>query len=162
MDQKKTVAPIPAGYHSLTPYISFKDAGKAIEFYKQAFGATEVLRMPTPDGKVAHAELRIGNSHFMLSDEFPQMGCKSAETLGGSPVSMMIYVEDVNFSARKAEEAGMKVLRPVQDQFYGDRSGTFQDPFGMVWTLATHVEDVAPAELERRAKAMFSGGGCGS
>lgn len=112
--------------------------------------------MPTPDGGTAHAELRIGNSNLMMADEFPQMGNKSAESLGGSPVSLMVYVEDVDFVAKQATAAGMKTLREVKDQFYGDRSGTFQDPFGLSWTIATHVEDVSPAEMEKRAKAVFS------
>lgn len=152
----KKVSPIPEGYHSLTPYITFKNTAKAIEFYKKALGAKELFRMPTPDGGTAHAELRIGNSNLMMADEFPQMGNKSAETLGGSPVSLMVYVEDVDFVAKQATAAGMKTLREVKDQFYGDRSGTFQDPFGLCWTISTHVEDVSPEEMEKRAKAAFS------
>ena len=152
----RKASPIPEGYHSLTPYITFKNTAKAIEFYKKALGAKELFRMPTPDGGTAHAELRIGNSNLMMADEFPQMGNKSAESLGGSPVSLMVYVEDVDFVAKQATAAGMKTLREVQDQFYGDRSGTFQDPFGLCWTISTHVEDVSPEEMEKRAKAAFS------
>ena len=154
--------PIPDGYHSVTPYLIIKGAAEAIEYYKRAFGATELFRFPAPEGKVGHAEIRIGDSPIMLADEFPEMGYKSPQSLGGSPVSIMIYVEDVDTMFNQAVAAGGKVQRPVKDQFYGDRSGTLEDPFGHVWHLATHKEDVSPEEMERRAKAASaaaSGGG---
>lgn len=154
----KKVNPIPSGYHTVTPYLSFKDTAKAIEFYKKALGATELFRMASPDGKTAHAEIRIGNSHLMMADEFPQAGNnKSAETLGGSPISLMVYVEDVDFAAKQAVAAGMKTEREVRNQFYGDRSGCFRDPFGLLWTIATHVEDVPPEEMGKRAKEAMGG-----
>jgi PhnB protein len=145
------VRPIPEGYHTVTPYLSIKGAAKALEFYKKAFNATELFRMEAPGGLIGHAEIKIGNSHIMLADEFPGMGCKSPATLHGTPVGLMLYVEDVDHLSKQAVTAGMKVQRPVQDQFYGDRSGTFEDPFGHVWTISTHVEDVPPAEMEKRA-----------
>jgi PhnB protein len=145
------VKPIPEGYHSVTPYLIVNDASAAIDFYKRAFGATEIMRMPGPDGKVGHAEIRIGDSFIMLADEFPTMGARSAKSLGGSPVSIMIYVEDVDSVVKQALAAGAKEIRPLQNQFYGDRSGSYQDPFGLEWYLATHVEDIPPDEMERRA-----------
>lgn len=151
------VKPIPEGYHSVTPYLILNDAAAAIDFYKRAFGATEVMRMPGPDGKIGHAEIQIGDSHIMLADEYPDMGARSPKSLGGSPVSIMVYVEDVDSIAKQALAAGAKETRPLKDQFYGDRSGTIVDPFGHIWTIATHVEDVAPDELQRRMKAMMSG-----
>jgi PhnB protein len=144
---------IPEGYHTATPYLIIKDAAKAIEFYKKAFGATELMRMAQPDGKVGHAEIKIGDSPIMLADEFPEMGSRSPQSLGGSPVSLYLYVDDVDALAKQAEAAGAKVVRPVKDQFYGDRSGSFEDPFGHQWHLATHVEDLAPEELHKRAVA---------
>lgn len=146
------VKAIPEGYHSVTPYLSVKGAAEAIEFYKRAFGATELFRMPMPDGKVGHAEIKIGDSPVMLADEFPQMGYRSPQTLGGAGVSLMIYVDNVDRTFKQAVAAGAKELQPVKDQFYGDRSGSVQDPYGHVWTISTHVEDVAPEELTRRAK----------
>jgi PhnB protein len=145
------VKAIPEGYHSVTPYLIIKGAANAIEFYKRVLGAQEVMRMPTPDGKIGHAELTIGNSHIMLSDEHPEMGYRSPQTIGGTGVSLMVYLEDVDKIFKQALAAGAKELKPVQDQFYGDRSGTFQDPFGHVWNVSTHVEDVEPEEMERRA-----------
>lgn len=154
------VKPIPDGYHTATPYLILGDAGKAIEFYKRAFGATELLRVPAPGGKVGHAEIKIGDSTIMLADEFPDMGHKGPVSLGGTPVSIMLYVKDVDATCAQAVSAGGKITKPVQDQFYGDRSGTLTDPFGHVWHIATHVEDVPPDELERRAKeAMKQMGG---
>ena len=147
------VKTIPDGYHSVTPYLIISGAGEAIDYYKKAFGATELLRMPAPGGKVGHAEIKIGDSPIMLADEFPEMGYKSPKTLGGSPVSLMIYVADVDTVFDQAIAAGGKVQRPVKDQFYGDRSGTLEDPFGHVWHVATHKEDVSAEEMERRAKA---------
>ncbi len=151
------VSPIPQGFHSITPYLVIKGAAQAIEYYKKVFGATEVVRMPGPDGKVGHAELRIGDSLIMLADENPSMGQghSSATTIGASPVSLYLYIPDVDRVFEKAVAEGAKVLRPVQDQFYGDRSGFFQDPFGHLWGVATHVEDVSPEEMkERMKKAM--------
>jgi PhnB protein len=145
------VNPIPAGYHSVTPYLSIKGAAKAIDYYKEVFGATELFRMAGPDGKIGHAEIKIGNSPIMLADEYPEMEFVSPQTLGGSPVGLMIYVDDVDTMFKQAIKAGGKEIKPLQDQFYGDRSGTLRDPFGHVWTVATHIEDVAPEELKRRA-----------
>ncbi len=152
------VKPIPEGYHSVTPYLIMKGAADAIEFYKKAFGATELFRMPQPDGKVAHAEIKIGDSPIMLSDEYPEMGFTGPTTLGGTPVSIMIYVEDVDTIFKQALAAGGKELKPLQDQFYGDRSGSLTDPFGHIWHVATHVEDVSPEEMDKRAKAAHGGG----
>lgn len=148
------VPPVPEGYHSLTPYLVVKGAAQAIDYYKNIFGATEVFRMDQPDGKVAHAELKIGDSHIMLADENPSMGQghTSAASLGASPVSLYLYIPDVDNVVERAVAAGAKILRPVQDQFYGDRSGFIQDPFGHLWGIATHIEDVAPQEIEERAK----------
>jgi PhnB protein len=143
---------IPQGYNSVTPYLIVKGAAKAIEYYKNVFGAKEVFRMDGPDGKVGHAELQIGDSRIMLADENPEMGHRSAETIGASPVSLYVYVPDTDAVVEKAAKNGAKVLRPVADQFYGDRSGFFQDPFGHLWGVATHVEDVAPKDMEERAK----------
>jgi PhnB protein len=154
---KTSCRAIPEGYHSLTPYFIVHNAREAIDFYKKALGATEIMCMGPPGGKVHHAELRIGDSHFMLADEFPEMGAKSAKTIGGSPVSFMLYVEDVDFVAKQAVAAGMKEKYPVKNQFYGDRNGTFTDPYGISWTISTHVEDVSPEEMEKRAKAAMPG-----
>jgi PhnB protein len=151
------VNPIPEGYHSVTPYLSIKGAAKAIDYYKQVFGATELFRMAAPDGKIGHAEIKIGNSPIMLADEFPEMEFVSPQTLGGSPIGLMIYVDDVDTMFNKAISAGATQVKPLQDQFYGDRSGTLKDPFGHVWTVATHVEDVAPEELQKRAAAAHGG-----
>ncbi|MBL0209784.1 MAG: VOC family protein [Holophagaceae bacterium] len=148
------VKPIPEGYHSVTPYLIVRGAAKALEFYKQAFGAVELFRMEAPDGRIGHAEIRIGDSPIMLADEHPDMGAKSPETWGGSPVSLMLYVEDVDRVFARAVEAGATVERPLADQFYGDRTGGLKDPFGHVWYVATHIEDVPPEELDRRAKAQ--------
>ncbi len=149
------VKPIPDGYHTVTPYLIVKDAARAIEFYKQAFGAAERMRLTDPGGRVGHAEITIGDSTIMLADEFPEMGVRSPQTLGGSPVSLALYVADVDAMADRAVAAGATVVRPVKDQFYGDRSGTFADPFGHVWTIATHKEDVAPDEMGRRFEAIM-------
>ena len=142
---------IPEGYHSITPYLIIKGAGEAIEFYKRAFGATEVMRMPKPDGKIGHAELAIGDSKLMLADEYPEMGYRSPLSIGGAGVSIMLYIDKVDDVFKRAIAAGAKELQALTNQFYGDRSGTLQDPFGHVWTVATHVEDVPPEEMERRA-----------
>ncbi len=153
------VKAIPEQYHSVTPYLIVHDAGAALDFYKRAFGATETVRMPGPDGRIGHAEIRVGDSVIMLADEHPEMGARSAKTIGGSPVSLMIYVEDVDSIAKQAVAAGAKETRPVENKFYGDRSGSFEDPFGMEWHISTHVEDVPPDEMERRAAAAVQAGG---
>ncbi|WP_129779635.1 VOC family protein [Peristeroidobacter soli] len=149
------VKPIPAGYHSITPYLIVDDASRAIDFYKQAFGATEDMRMPKPDGKIAHAELSVGDSKIMLADEYPELGYRSPKSIGGAGVSLMLYIEKVDDVFKRALAAGAKELQGVKDQFYGDRSGTLQDPFGHVWTVATHVEDVPPEEMGRRAEEFM-------
>jgi PhnB protein len=154
MTAATNVKPIPEGYHTVTPYLIIQGAAKAIDFYKQAFGATETMRMPMPDGKIAHAEIKIGDSPVMLADEMPQMGYKNPQALGGSPVSLMLYLEDVDTVFERAVTNGAKAVRPVADQFYGDRMGTLTDPFGHVWSIATHKEDVSADEMQRRMKAM--------
>jgi PhnB protein len=146
------VKPIPDGYHSVTPYLICDRAADAIEYYKKAFGATELFRMDH-EGKVGHAELKIGDSPIMLADDYPQMGYRSPKALGGTPVSIMIYVEDVDSVYQQAIDAGATEVKPLQDQFYGDRSGTLTDPFGHVWTIATHKEDVTMEEMNRRMAA---------
>lgn len=147
------VQPVPPGYHTVTPYLVVKDAARAIAFYQQAFGATERLRLAAPGGKIGHAEIQIGDATVMLADEFPEMGARSPEAFGGSAVSLLLYVENVDAVAARAVAAGAKELRPVRDQFYGDRSGMFADPFGHVWSIATHTEDVSPEEIHRRFAA---------
>jgi PhnB protein len=150
---------IPEGYHSVTPYLAVDDAAGAIAFYKKAFGAAEVMRMPAPGGKVGHAEIEIGGSRIMLADEYPDMGFRSPRAYGGSPVGLHLYVADVDAVARQAVAAGARELRPVKDQFYGDRTGSFEDPFGHVWHIATRKEDLSADELKRRAaQAMQQGG----
>lgn len=144
----------PEGYHTVTPYLICKGAAAAIDFYKKAFGATEIMRMPAPDGRVGHCELKIGDSRVMLADEFPERNIRGPHTLGGTSVSFYLYVDDVDAQFAKALAAGGKVDRPVTDQFYGDRSGTLFDPFGHQWTLATHTEDVPPEEMQRRMAKM--------
>lgn len=150
------VSHIPKGYQAVTPYLIIKGAAQAIDYYKKVFGATELFRMDGPDGKVGHAELQIGDSHIMLADENPSMGTghASAATIGGSPVSLYLYLPDVDAVVGRAVAEGAKILKPVQDQFYGDRSGFIQDPFGHLWGVATHVEDVSPEEMEERAKKL--------
>ncbi len=150
--------PIPDGYHTATPYLIIGGAGDAIEFYKKAFGATELFRFPTPDGKIGHAEIKIGDSPIMLADEFPEMGYKGPQSLGGSPVSIMIYVEDVDTIFNQAVAAGATVKEAVTDKFYGDRLGTVADPFGHVWHISTHKEDVSIEEMQKRAKGAHGGG----
>lgn len=147
------VNPIPEGYHAVTPYLIMKGAADAIDYYKKVFGATELLRMPAPGGKIGHAEIRIGDSVIMLADEVPEMGIVSPRSLGGSPVSILLYVDDVDAVFGQAVQNGAKVLRPIKDQFYGDRSGNLEDPFGHKWTIATHKEDVSPEEMQKRAAA---------
>lgn len=156
------VKPIPEGYHSVTPYLIVRGGAAAIEYYNQAFGAVELFRFGAPDGKVGHAEIKIGDSIIMLADEFPQMGYNGPQSIGGSPVSLMIYVEDVDAVFERAVTSGGKVKEQLQDKFYGDRTGTLVDPFGHIWHIATHKEDLSMEEMERRAKehkAAASGGG---
>jgi PhnB protein len=143
--------PIPEGYHSVTPYLYMKGAARAIEFYKKAFRATERMRITQPDGRVGHAELQIGDSVIMMADEFPEMGVRSPESLGGSPVSIHLYVEDADATFQQAVAAGATVRRPIADQFYGDRLGGLTDPFGHTWWISTHIEDLSPEEIEKRA-----------
>ncbi len=151
------VKPIPDGYHTATPYLIIEGAADAIEFYKVAFGAVELFRMPGPNGKIGHAEIKIGDSPIMLADAYPDMGYKGPKSLGGSPVSVMIYVEDVDTVFNRAVDAGATVKEAVSDKFYGDRIGTLIDPFGHVWHVSTHKEDVSLAEMEKRAKAGTAG-----
>jgi len=146
--------PVPDGYHTATPYLVVDGAAKAIEFYAGVFGATERMRMPGPGGKVGHAEIRIGDSVIMLADEHPEMDARSPTHFGGSPISIMIYVEDVDKQFKQAIAAGGTQVRPLTDQFYGDRSGTLKDPFGHSWHLSTHKEDVSMEEMNRRMAAM--------
>jgi PhnB protein len=153
-----TVAPVPPGYAGVTPYLIVRDAARAIDFYKRAFGATETLRLLYPDGKVAHAELAIGQGFVMLAEEMTEGGYRGPQSLGGTPVSLLVYVSDVDAAFTRAVAAGAKAQRPVADQFYGDRSGTLVDPFGHVWSLATHKEDVSAEEMSRRMQAMIASG----
>jgi len=152
------VKPVPDGYHNVTPYLIVDGAAKALDFYKRVFGATERMRMPGPGGKVGHAEIGIGDSVIMLADEHPEMGARGPRAFGGSPVSLMLYVEDVDATVKTAVAAGAKLLQSVEDKFYGDRSGTIEDPFGHRWHVSTHTEDVPPDEMERRAAAMAKAG----
>jgi PhnB protein len=154
------VKPIPEGYHSLTPYLIVEGGAKALEYYKNAFGATELFRMEH-EGKIAHAEMKIGDSPFMLSDEHPEMGYKGPKSIGGSAVGLMIYVDDCDAVFKQAITAGGTEKKAIQDQFYGDRSGTLEDPFGHIWTVATHKEDVTPEEIDKRLAAMAAAGSKG-
>ena len=148
------VKPIPENYHSVTPYLVVDGAAKAIDFYKQAFGAEELMRMPAPENKIGHAEIKIGDSVVMLSDAMKEMGHKSPKTLGGTPITLMIYVEDVDATVAGALKAGAQTLRPVEDQFWGDRMGGVTDPYGHQWFVATHIEDVSPEEMKRRMESL--------
>jgi PhnB protein len=150
-----TVNKIPEGYHTVPPYLVTANADKAIEFYKEAFGAKELVRLPSPDGKVMHAEIKIGDSPVMLSDECPDWDALSPLARGGTTVSIVLYVEDVDAVVNRAVAAGAKAVMPVTDQFWGDRMGTVIDPFGHKWSVATHVEDVSPEEMSTRAAALF-------
>jgi PhnB protein len=151
---KTTVKPVPEGYHTVTPYLFITNAAKAIEFYKTAFGAVELARLATPEGKVAHAELQLGDSRIMLAEECAEWATRSPQSLGGSAVCLMLYVEDVDRVVGQAVAAGATLPKPVEDQFYGDRSGSITDPFGHRWTIATHKEDVSPEETKRRAALL--------
>jgi len=153
-----SVRAIPEGYSSVTPYLIVKGAAQALDYYKMAFDAEELMRMPGPDGRIVHAEIQIGNARVMLADESLQMGHKSPTTLGGSGTGLMLYVDNVDDTFQRAISAGAKVTQPVSDKFYGDRSGSITDPFGHSWTIATHVEDVAPAEMERRMQEAMKAG----
>lgn len=143
--------PIPEGYHAVTPYLVCADAERAIDFYKKVFGAEERMRIAAPGGKIGHAELVIGGSTIMLADEHPEMGARAPGAFGGSPVTLVLYVADVDATVARAVDSGARVQRPVEDKFYGDRMGTIVDPEGHVWHVATHIEDVPPDELLRRA-----------
>jgi PhnB protein len=150
------VRPIPEGYHSVTPYLAVEDASKAIEFYKEAFGASESLRMPGPDGTIAHAELQIGDSKLMLSDPFPQSNVRPPSERGGPTASIFLYVQDVDATFEQAQQAGAEVVSELEDMFWGDRFGTLSDPFGHVWSVATHKEDLSEEEMAERSKAAMA------
>jgi PhnB protein len=150
------VKPIPEGYHTATPYLAVDDAAEALEYYKKAFGAKERSRMEAPDGKIGHAEIQIGDSLVMLSDPFPQASTRTPKELGGTTASVFLYVEDVDAFVQRAVDAGATVAMEVADQFWGDRFGTITDPFGHVWSVATHIEDVPPEEMAERAKAAMA------
>ena len=148
--------PIPEGYSTISPYLAVDDAAEAIAYYKKAFGAEETVRMDAPDGKIGHAELKIGDSHVMLSDPFPQASTTPPKELGGTSASIFMYVEDVDAVVQKAVDAGATVTMEVEDQFWGDRFGSITDPFGHIWSIATHVEDLTPEEIEERGKAAMA------
>jgi PhnB protein len=150
------VRPIPEGYHSVTPYLAVEDASKAIDFYKEAFGAEESLRMPGPDGKIGHAELQIGDSKLMLSDPFPHSNVRPPSERGGPTASIFLYVEDVDATFEQAQQAGAEVVSELEDMFWGDRFGTLSDPFGHVWSIATHKEDLSEEEMAERSKAAMA------
>lgn len=152
------VKPIPEGYPRLSPYLAVDGAAAAIDFYREVFGASERVRMPAPDGKIGHAELLVGDSVIMLADEFPDMDVRSPKTVGGTPVTLILYVEDVDAVFDRALRAGATALRAVENQFYGDRSGQFEDPFGHRWNIATHIEDVPPEEMAQRAAQTMEEG----
>jgi PhnB protein len=151
------VKPIPDGYPQVSPYLCVDDAKAAIEFYTGVLGAEERMHMPAPDGRIGHAEVQLGDSLIMLSDEYPEMGIRGPKAVGGTPVMISVYVEDVDAVFDAAVAAGATAVRPVENQFYGDRTGQFEDPFGHRWSVATHVEDVPPDEMEKRAAAAMSG-----
>ena len=148
------VKSVPDGYHTVTPYLICNDAARAIEFYKKAFGASELVRIPGPGGKVGHAEIKIGDSPIMLADEHPEMGALSPQSVGGSPISILLYVDDVDGVVARAVAAGAKLTRPVEDKFYGDRSGSLTDPTGHIWHVSTHKEDLSLEEIKRRGEAL--------
>ena len=151
------IRPIPSGHHTATPYLVVEDAVEAIDFYKRAFGAKEVMRIET-GGKIGHAQIRIGNSHIMISDEHPEAGALSPKSFGGSPVRIFLYVTNVDAFVGKAVAIGAKLQQPVDDKFYGDRSGALEDPFGHIWHIATHKEDVAAGEIQQRAQFLMGPG----
>jgi len=152
-----TVKPIPDGYPQVVPYLCVDGAAAAIEFYRAVFGATERMRMPDPDGRIGHAELELGDSVIMLADEYPEMGIRAPKAYGGTPVTISVYVTDVDAVFARAVEAGATALRPVENQFYGDRTGQFEDPFGHRWSVASRVEDVPPEEMAKRAAEAAGG-----
>jgi PhnB protein len=153
----KKIQPVPPGYHTVTAYLTVNDGARALDFYQRAFGARDIERMPGPGGKLMHAEFKIGDSIVMLSDEFPGMSsCKAPTSLGGTTVTMFLYVPDVDAAFKRALEAGCKVITPVMDMFWGDRFGKLEDPFGNQWSMATHKENVSPAEMAQRAQAFMS------
>jgi len=152
---KKKVSAIPEGYHSITPYLIIKHAVKAIEFYKKAFGAKEAMKMEHANGKIGHAELKIGDAKIMLADEWPEMDARSPEAYGGSPMSIHLYVKDADAVISKAVSLGAKITRPLENMFYGDRSGMIEDPYGYKWCVSTHIEDVTPAKMKKRAAELF-------
>jgi PhnB protein len=158
MSMASKVKPVPEGYHNVTPYLIVNGAARALDFYKRVFGATERMRMAGPDGKVGHAEIGIGDSVIMLADEHPEMGARAPGAFGGAAVSIMLYVDDVDATVKTAVAQGAKVLRAIEDKFYGDRTGTIEDPFGHHWHVGTHKEDVPPDEMQRRAAAMAKSG----
>ena len=149
------VKPVPDGHRTVAPYLAIKNAVSALEFYQKAFEAKETYRLVLPDGRLGHAEIRLGDSLIMLADEFPEFGGKAPESLGGSPVSIHLYVEDVDAFVKRAVAEGARLLKPVADQFYGDRSGQLEDPYGHLWWVATHKEDVAPEEMQKRVRTLF-------
>jgi PhnB protein len=151
------VKQVPDGYHSVTPYLVVDGASDAIDWYGKVLGAKERMRIPMPGDRVGHAELELGDSVIMLADEFPDMGVRGPKTIGGSPVSILVYVQDVDAVFDQAVKAGATAREQPDDKFYGDRSGTFEDPFGQVWNVATHIEDVPPDEMATRAAAMMGG-----
>ncbi|GMU33305.1 MAG: VOC family protein [Planctomycetia bacterium] len=156
------VNPIPEGFNSVTPHIVVKGAKAAMEFYKKAFGAEEVMCIPAPDGSVMHAEIQLGNSRVMIAEENPQMGCQSPKSLGGSPITVHLYVNDVDSVVNQAVKAGATSVMPITDMFWGDRYGMVTDPFGHKWSVATHTEDLTPEQIGERMAKAFAGGGCGA
>lgn len=155
--KRKKVLAIPKGYHSITPYLAVKDsAANAISFYKKVFGAKEIKKMASPNGKIVHAELKIGDAKIMLADEFPEMDFYSPKTYGGSPVTLHLYMKDVDLVVKTAVKNGAKLIKPVEDMFYGDRSGAIEDPYGHKWHVATHIEDVSPAKMKKRMAELFN------
>jgi PhnB protein len=151
------VRAVPKGYHTATPYLIVDDAARALEFYRKVFRAKELMRIPSPGGKIGHAEIKIGTSRIMLADEHPEMGARAPRAFGGTPVSIMLYVKDVDAVVKRAVAAGATLTRPVEDKFYGDRTGSVTDPFGHAWHVGTHKEDLSTEELQRRAAAAAAG-----
>ena len=150
------VKPVPDGYHNITPYLVIKGAAAAIDFYKSVFGAVEIMRMPQPDGRIGHAELKFGDSFVMLADEYPEIAVVGPQTLGNTSVGLLLYVDDVDKTVERAVANGATIKKPVADQFYGDRTGSFEDPYGHLWHIGTHKEDVPIEEIQRRAAAMMA------
>jgi PhnB protein len=152
----KTAKAIPAGYHTVTPSLVIAGAAKAIEFYKKALGAEEIMRFPGPDGSIMHAEIRVGDSVIMLGDEMPEQGARGPRSYGGTAVSFFVYGENVDAAWKRAVDAGAKEIMPLQDMFWGDRTGCLEDPFGHRWWLAQHVQDLTPEQIKKNAEAFFS------